>query len=187
MIFEQVICLGDSLTFGARSKAGWPEYMAQYLREKTGRVYVAINEGVSGETVLQLLRRSDHKLFHFKDVMMATLLIGTNDTKPMIDTPPDLFEELYRQVVDRLLIRKMVVFCGTIPDQMGEVCLPYDKSSIERLKVFNERIEKVCTERKVHLVKLNGFDADDYSDSLHFSDKGSIRVAHVFGDAILGR
>ena len=86
-IWDQMVCYGDSLTTGARSSVGYPEDLAKLMRKDTGKAWLCFNEAVNGETVLELLRRMDQKRHLYTDCQMATLMIGTNDTKPTIATP----------------------------------------------------------------------------------------------------
>ena len=60
MIWNQILCLGDSLTYGARDRYGrsYPAELGKLLTEKTGEFYICHNYGINGETSSDLLRRS---------------------------------------------------------------------------------------------------------------------------------
>ena len=51
MIWNEVVCLGDSLTFGARDRYGrsYPLELGKILSEKTGEFYICHNHGINGE------------------------------------------------------------------------------------------------------------------------------------------
>ena len=82
MNWETLRCYGDSITFGARTYLGYPEYCSQTLQAKTEKLWNTQNIAVSGYTVLDLLRHIDqHPLFVSKHNCpeVVTVLIGTND------------------------------------------------------------------------------------------------------------
>jgi lysophospholipase L1-like esterase len=56
MNWETLLCLGDSITIGARSYLGYPDYAADYLKQKTNKNWLAVNYAVSGYTTIQLAR-----------------------------------------------------------------------------------------------------------------------------------
>jgi lysophospholipase L1-like esterase len=60
MIWNEILCLGDSLTYGARDRYGrsYPAELGKILSEKTGEFYICHNYGINGETSSDLLRRS---------------------------------------------------------------------------------------------------------------------------------
>ena len=52
MIWNEIVCLGDSLTFGARDpfKRSFPAELGKMLSDETGEFYYCHNYGVCGET-----------------------------------------------------------------------------------------------------------------------------------------
>ena len=190
-LYEHGVCLGDSLTAGARTRYGLAEGLADQLNRATNKRWLLRCEAVNGETVLQVLRRLDQKPWMWKDATFCTLLIGTNDTKTAIDTPPEVFRMLYGQILDRLLVAKLMVFPGLIPDlQVGaSLASPYDSSCVERIKRFNEVIREECAARGLAawLVDTSGLASEHYVDGVHFSEAGIAELARRFADRITRR
>ncbi len=190
-LYEHGVCLGDSLTAGARTRYGLAEGLSDHLNRATNKRWLWRCEAVNGETVLQVLRRLDQKPWMWKDATFCTLLIGTNDTKAAIDTPPAVFRMLYGQILDRLLVAKLMIFPGQIPDlQLGaSLASPYDSSCVGRIKQFNEVIREECADRGLAawLVDTSGLAAGHYVDGVHFSESGIDELAHRFADRIMRR
>lgn len=185
-VWETVLCFGDSLTEGTRTYAGYPEYLACYLREKTDRIWICINRGVRRERVIDLLRRLEYELRVYNDVFTATLLIGTNDLKrPQTDI--ETFEEIYCQVLERFFCRRVSLFVGLIPDIKENCCFPYDSRSREGVALYNQVIRKLCKSFGFSIVDLTGLPDECYVDGVHFSEIGCQEVARRFGEAILKR
>ena len=190
-LFEHGICLGDSLTTGARTRIGVPEELADQLNRLTKKKWLFRCEAVNGETVLQLLRRIDQKPWMWRDVTFATLMIGTNDAKSSVDTPPEIFQMLYGQILDRLVVAKLVIFPALIPDLQVDASLasPYDSSCLARIRAFNEGIRRECVERGLDkfIVDTTGLEANDYADGVHFSSEGIAAVSRRFAEKITAR
>ena len=190
-LFEHGICLGDSLTTGARTRYGVPEKISERLNRLTKKKWLFRCEAVNGETVLQLLRRIDQKPWMWKDATFCTLMIGTNDAKATVDTPADVFRMLFGQILDRLVVGKLVIFPALIPDLQIDASLasPYDSSCVARIHRFNEAIREECAERSLEkaLVDTTGLNASNYADGVHFSAEGIDAVSQLFADKITAR
>ncbi len=190
-LFEHGICLGDSLTTGARTGYGLPEALSDQLNRLTKKRWLFRCEAVNGETVLQLLRRMDQKPWMWQDATFCTLMIGTNDSKATADTPPAVFRMLFGQVLDRLVIAKLVIFPALIPDLRVDASLasPYDSSCLDRIHRFNDEIRGECADRGLEkaLVDTTGLKASDYADGVHFSADGIEAVARRFMEKITAR
>ena len=100
MIWNQILCLGDSLTYGARDRYGrsYPAELGKVLTDKTGEFYICHNYGINGETSSDLLRRSWGIIKGNKDCKIMLLWIGTNDTK--VPTPLDIYEDNLKQIIN---------------------------------------------------------------------------------------
>ena len=188
-LFEHGVCLGDSLTTGARSSYGLAEGLSSHLTERTKKTWMWRCEAVNGETILQLLRRMDQKPQLWKDVSFATVVIGTNDSKSTCRTSPGTYKMLYNQILDRLLIQKILVFPGLVPDVFVSEALasPYDASCNGRIAQYNEVIKEICGERGLPCVDTTRMTAENYSDGVHFSLSGIEELAKRFADSICKR
>lgn len=187
MVWNWLGCLGDSITFGARSGLGYPEYLSQVLRSKTGMLWPTVNLGVNGETTLQIMRRADHQLREFSDVDIWCLCAGMNDCR--VGTPMPLFLETYRQLLEKFKVTGKRLFVGTMPKIVaGRGHLPYSKKSQEVWVEANEGIRKLVKEMGFPLVELAEAEAlgpVEMADSVHPNDGGCYALAQLFADAIL--
>ncbi|HEY4247455.1 MAG TPA: SGNH/GDSL hydrolase family protein [Lacunisphaera sp.] len=191
MLFEHGVCLGDSLTTGARSRYGVAESLSEQLNRATNKRWLFRCEATNGETVLQQLRRLDQKPWLWKDATFCSLIIGTNDAKSSVDTPPEIFQMLYGQILDRLAVAKVMLFPASIPDLLSGASLasPYDSKCMERIRRFNEVINSECKCRGLSdvMVDLTGLGADCFVDGVHFSEAGIDQVAKRFAEKIIRR
>jgi len=191
MLYEHGVCLGDSLTVGARSRYGLAEGLSDHLNRATNKRWLFRCEAVNGETVLQVLRRMDQKPWLWKDATFCTLLIGTNDAKGAVDTPAEIFRMLYGQILDRLVVAKLLVYPGLVPDlQLGaSLASPYDSRCAERIQRFNAAIRAECEGRGLGdaLADTTGLTADCYADGVHFTEMGIDELARRFAEKITRR
>jgi lysophospholipase L1-like esterase len=190
-LFEHGTCLGDSLTVGARTRVGLAEILSDRLNGATHQRWLFRCAGVSGETVLHLLRRLDREPWLWRDVTFATLMIGTNDAKRSEDTPPAVFRMLWGQALDRLVVAKLMVFPALIPDvKLGaSLASPYDASCAGRIHAFNAAIREECTSRGLadRIVDTTGLPPEAYVDGVHLSDTGIGLLADRFAEKITHR
>jgi lysophospholipase L1-like esterase len=190
-LFEHGVCLGDSLTSGARSRYGLAEGLAHRLNGVTNKRWLFRSEAMNGDTVLQLLRRMDQKPGLWKDATFCTILIGTNDAKGSVNTPPGIFQMLYGQLLDRLVVAKLITFPALIPDlQMGaSLASPYDSKCAERIVRFNELIRAECAARGMTdaLVETGALPPSAFADGVHFTEAGVDELARRFAEKITGR
>lgn len=188
MLYELMTCYGDSMTFGARCRAGYPEYLAQQMRRNVPSKWVVRNESVCGDSTLMLLRRMDQHYSAHESSRTVSVMIGTNDSKPDFRTPPDLFEELYRQVMDRFLSKKDVtVFCMMIPKVQDPALMPYDNVCNELIFEYNKRIPVIAEDYGAVFVNLSELNDAHFSDGVHFNDEGSLLTAKILYKAIRER
>lgn len=191
MLFEHGVCLGDSLTTGARSRYGLAEGLSDQLNRATNKRWLFRCEAVNGETVLQVLRRMDQKPWLWKDATFCTLLAGTNDAKGTVDTPPEIFRLLYGQILDRLVVGQLLVFPGLVPDLQLSASLasPYDSKCAERIQRFNEVIKAECASRGLAdwIVDTTALPAACYADGVHFTEAGIDELARRFAGKITRR
>jgi lysophospholipase L1-like esterase len=191
MLYEHGVCLGDSLTTGARSRFGLAESLSDHLNRATNKRWLFRCEALNGDTVLQVLRRMDQKPWLWKDATFCTLIVGTNDTKGTVNTPPAVFRMLYGQILDRLAVAKLLAFPGLIPDlQLGaSLASPYDSMCAERLRHFNDAIRAECESRGLagNLVDTTALQATGYVDGVHFNESGIDELADRFAKKITQR
>ena len=66
MNWETLLCLGDSITFGARSYFGYPEIAGNILEEKLSKSWNIINHSTNGFTTIDLIRSLNPVLTNYK-------------------------------------------------------------------------------------------------------------------------
>ena len=60
MIWNEITCIGDSITYGARDEFGrsYPAELGKQMSSETKEFYYCHNYGICGETSSDLLRRA---------------------------------------------------------------------------------------------------------------------------------
>jgi len=185
VLYEKMICYGDSLTVGARSSVGYPEVVAYLLTQSSGRSWMVCNESVNGDTAVDLLRRIDQNSHSYADAAYASLLIGTNDTKPSVRTEVAEFEMLYEQILWRLQIKHAHVFLFTIPNMWAPVCSPYGSKCGEWIDSYNGVIAHHAELVGLPLIALDGLPKTVFADGVHFNLKGAWKVAAKLATEIM--
>ena len=184
MNYQRIACWGDSQTFGARTYGCYPLYLVQLLDAQTRYAWQALNFSTNGHTARDTWFRLSHELQTLHDVNQACLLIGTNDVGNR--TPPELFEEYYRQILSALRLTGLkVVHCGEIPPIWPDGHAFFDSSTKDGRAVYNAALRR-CVEAAPHarLVEFPALTAECYVDPVHFSELGNQVVAEAFATAI---
>ncbi len=186
MIYQNVLCIGDSQTSGARSYFGYPEALADILNQQTGMIWNCINAGVARETLIQIYRRTQWLMREFDDVFIVCFLAGCNDTRMDRRTDVSEFEMIYRQSLNLLKISRQVgIFVGIIPEiQTGFGQIPYDETSRRLRTEYNRVIKSLCKEMNIAAVDTT-VGREMYVDAVHFNERGCRALAGCFADAIL--
>ena len=181
MIWNEILCLGDSITYGARDEYGrsYPNELAKILTEATGEFYVCHNHGISGETSSDLLRRSWNATSSRKNAKIMLLLIGTNDTQ--VPIPEEIYEDNMRQIISMAKVHKMHVIVATIP-ALGFTPLYYKNK--EYVDKYNEIIEKLSTELDYEICDMSGTESY-YIDNVHYTNRGYKEIAKRWAKIIL--
>lgn len=183
MNWETLFSLGDSITIGARSYLGYPEYAAPILEEKTGRFWHIVNHATSGFTTADLGRSLTPLIPHYQSFKpgIVSLLIGTNDLKN--GTSLDNFELAYNQVIikARLISQNNNLILLTIPSFPKGVMYPYNINMNERVPEFNAVIQKLG---KRHNLRVFSFELAEELlwDGVHLNEMGS----RNFGNQLAG-
>ena len=181
MIWNEILCLGDSITFGARDEymRSYPAELGMLLTNKTNECYVCHNCGISGETSSELLKRAWGNIKSHNNSRIMLLLIGTNDTK--INTPTGVYEDNLRQIISMAKIHNMNVIVGTLPTL---AFTPLYLSNTENIDKYNKSIYKLSKSIGFNVCDLSGLEKY-YVDGVHFTHKGNIEIAKRFMEAIL--
>ena len=181
MVWNEILCLGDSITYGARDEYGrsFPAELAQMLTDHTGEVYFCHNHGINGETSSDLLRRIWKVCSGHKESNIMTLLIGTNDTQKNI--PVHIYENNLRQIISTGRIFGKQIYMLTLPKL--DFTPLYLKNS-KNIADYNLVIHKMAMEYNLDIVNLDGVE-EHYIDGVHFKHAGNTEIARRTKEAIL--
>lgn len=190
MVYGFILCLGDSITNGARDEynRAYPFELSDLLSERfPGQAWVCINRGVNEWTSSDLLRNAFDIVKGYQKAFEVVICIGMNDSKPNVRTPPEIFEKNLVQVLRIMKVMGRHVYLCSIPDFGHFGCINYDLGSVDLVKNYNSLIRTIVSEHKVHFVDLGGFDPCCYADSVHLNNAGAREMASRVMGAILGR
>jgi len=147
----KILFQGDSVTDNCRDRenpddlgTGYPKMIEDALRKKyPGLDFEAINRGVSGDRVVNLIGRwEDDVIAHAPDFL--TVLIGINDTWRRYDsndpTSAEDFETGYRSLVGRAR--------DAVPDIKIILMEPFLLPSLPEMECFREDLDP-----KIHAVR----------------------------------
>ena len=181
MIWNEIVCLGDSITYGARDEyARSPTIeLSKIMKEKTGEVYICHNYGISGETSVDLLKRTWRACSSHRTANIAFIMIGTNDTQKAI--PPEVYEDNLRQIIDMCRIHGMHVIISTLP-KLGMTPLYYKNSNL--ISSYNNVIMSLSSELGLHVCDMSGVE-EHYVDGVHFTNAGHKEIANRWANKIL--
>jgi len=173
--------LGDSLTYGARDRYGrsYPAELGKILSKKTGEFYICHNYGINGETSSDLLRRSWHILKSNQSCKVATLLIGTNDTK--LPMPLPVYEDNLRQMILSIKSKGMIPIVATLPELKFS---PYYTANRHYTEIYSDKIREMSEEYSFRICELNNMEKF-LVDGVHFNNAGSVEIASRFSEIIL--
>ncbi len=180
-VYGHIICLGDSLTHGARDGYGrcYPMELSDMLWAKYKQRWICAEEGVNGETSSDVLRRSASVMRNYPDAQEVVLLCGTNDSKDAVNMPVGIFKKNIEGIIRTAAVYEKEVILCTIPDLKGFGAPDYSMESSRRIEGFNEVIEEIyCDNINIkNLVDLRGIDSSLYADGVHFKHSGYIEIA----------
>ncbi|HET6245060.1 MAG TPA: SGNH/GDSL hydrolase family protein, partial [Bacteroidia bacterium] len=170
MNWETLMCFGDSITIGARSYCGYPEYAGNLLEKKLGNNWNVINLAVCGYTAMDLARYISSNFSNLKQFEpgIISILIGTNDVKK--NTLPSDFEIAYRQVILKALLlscnRNVVLI--KLPFFPKNVAYPYNFGMNNKVDSCNEIIDQLAVNYNLRAMEFHLNDADLF-DGVHLN------------------
>jgi len=177
VIYGTIICLGDSLTNGARDELyrGYPVELELLLYERYGQNWNCVNAGVNGEISIDIYKRAYNVLKAHPEAAEMVLLCGTNDAKVQVSTPPDRFAEHVEAILRCAMRWGKISYLCTIPDLNG-FGAP-DFCSFTMIMQYNEEIVRLAAKWGDRLVDLRGMPPEMYADGVHLNNAGYKEVA----------
>ncbi|MCF8239365.1 MAG: SGNH/GDSL hydrolase family protein [Saprospiraceae bacterium] len=186
MNWESMICFGDSITIGARSYLGYPEYAGNILSKRLGNHWNIINAAVSGFTTIDLARYISHRAYEFSSSNpdFFVVFIGTNDLKSK--TSADDFAIAYEQVIlkAKLICKARKGFLVKIPLLQTGVCLPYTFDMNTTIAEYNNIIAQLGETYNIPLITF-AFQPEDCFDGVHLNDHGARKTGQQLADQLL--
>ena len=186
MNWETLVCFGDSITAGARTYLGYPEYSADFLQREIGNSWNILNIAVNGFTSCDLLRKitTDGNNIEQYNPNFFTLLIGTNDVKK--STPINEFRIAYDLLVLKILLlakhKNGIII--SIPKFRRGLKFPYKYDMNTKVNEYNKTIADIGRKYDLEVLDLD-LDDEDFFDGIHLNEKGSIKVAVQITNYIL--
>jgi len=187
MVYGFILCIGDSLTYGSREDYGrdYAFYLGKILSEKYKQGWVAIAEGLPGETSSELATRVYKTIRKYPECYEVVFLTGTNDSKDDVITPVKVYEENIRQIIRVAKVCKKKIYLCTIPNMVGFGCPDYTVRSLARIVEYNKVLEDITKEDGIKLIKLGGIPKNMYADGVHLNSRGYEEIAKRVADAIM--
>ncbi|MAG26595.1 hypothetical protein CMI47_13715 [Candidatus Pacearchaeota archaeon] len=181
MIWNEILCIGDSLTYGARDRYGrsYPAELAKIMAEKTNEFYVCHNYGINGETSSDLLRRTWSILKSNRDSKICLFMIGTNDTKK--PTPLDVYEDNMRQIILSIKSNGMIPIVATLPELEFSPHYAKNRNWIDK---YNKVITTLSKSLDFLICPMNNLSVH-LIDGVHFTHEGYKEIAKKWSKKIL--
>lgn len=186
MNWETYLALGDSITIGARTYQGYPEFAGRNLQTSLDKYWNVINHAQCGFTAIDLVRYVD---LHFSTLLkhqasITTIMIGTNDVKK--NTSNDDFEIALNQLIlkAKLLTPSSKVVVLSIPNFPKGVMYPYTYEMNAKIDEFNQIIEGITKKQHVQNLGIE-LEQTDLFDGVHLNQVGVEKVAAKISDFVL--
>jgi lysophospholipase L1-like esterase len=190
-IFNTILCIGDSLTYGARDeyRRGYPIELSQILNDycDNKQFWVCINEGISGERSADILRRAPDIMYKYgNDVYVAIIQAGTNDTLDKV--PVEIFRDNMFQLIRTVQLIKPVnggrkVILGSLISLEGIGLMSYTNDGHKILLKYNEVLKDLSRELNIPLVDLRCLEKYR-NDKCHLTNEGYREMAKLYFEEI---
>ncbi|MCD6563668.1 MAG: hypothetical protein J7K23_07150 [Thermoproteales archaeon] len=171
----KIVALGDSVTLSYGPKRSpwilhsWPKILERVLSSNLEERVIIINSGVGGDTTRGALNRLDRDVFqHEPDYLLV--MFGLNDALNVYRSiTAEEYENNLRIIVELANNRNIKVVLLT-PNPVTERFIRYrEGKSLERLKIFVERVRKIARELNVPLIDVFQLflDNENYIETLY--------------------
>jgi lysophospholipase L1-like esterase len=178
-----LLCVGDSLTFGARDEfqRGYPAELGRLYWERRRAAVYCVNAGLNGETSSQLRNRVIGLPGLAPTARASLLLIGTNDT--CLPQNPETYRDNLRQIVQVLQSGGAAVGLGLLPPALGPGLPNYPRDAQRQIDRFNEIIAALAPELGCFLADFREL-GEHVIDTVHLNHAGYRRMAEIWFDAL---
>jgi lysophospholipase L1-like esterase len=184
MIYNLLLCLGDSLTCGARDRymRNYPLELAKELSEITSEEWYSITEAVNGRTSSELATSAYSIVNKYPDVYGVILLIGTNDSRNKF--PVEVYIDNVKQIIRVCrILRKKIYLLSIPPFFYHRHFLWYDKQARLLIDEYNEKLSEM---ENVVFIDLNKqIEENDLIDGVHFTHEANVKIAKFLAKSLL--
>jgi len=179
MIYGVILCIGDSITYGARDEygKGYPMYLSELIEDEYDQIAVCINEGVCGETSPELAKRSYKKGKIYDDAYEVVIQTGTNDGKDTVATEPEAYKRNLLHTIHSFKVLGRKIYLCTVPDLAGFGVQDYSVRTQERIDEYNDIIREIAKEEGIKLIDWTGIGEKYLADGVHFNSRGNKLLA----------
>lgn len=186
MNWETAIFFGDSLTTGARTYLGYPEYCGDFLQQVLDKNWNVINHSENGMKAIDLARSisKDFSNLQSCNSLLSVILIGTNDAK--VNTPESDYRIALEQVIvkAKLLTENNNVLLLHIPKLTNGIALPYKSEMNNSIEIYNNTINELATKHNIDSLEIEMKNAM-LTDGVHFNKEGTLYFAKKIVENIL--
>lgn len=180
----RVIAFGSSNTelhWHSLGRHNWFTWLGCSIRQKIGRHVTPINQGISGETADDLLKRIERDVIAYSPNLVI-VTIGGNDANMGI--PVERYRENMNLIVEK--IQKI----GAVPVLQTYYCPLYEKMSepFQRFPEFVEVNRTLASEKEIPLIDQYKFFSAFYENDRENYSKLMLDGLHVnpIGNTIMG-
>ncbi|MBI2600586.1 hypothetical protein HYW42_01420 [Candidatus Daviesbacteria bacterium] len=210
-----IFVFGASTTYGCWDpEGGWVARLRRFLDEKSveqlkqnpepNPMYLVYNQGIPADDLSGILKRFDSEVSERIDPGEENIILihtGTNDslynnqTKSLKFSPDQYKQELIEVAGLTRRYSAKIVLVGTMPvDQRVDPIpwLPNHSYKNEYVAKFNEIMEEVSQEEKIHFIEIyNHFSGGEYQhllvDGVHPNSRGHQQVFEIVRDYLLDK
>ena len=181
MIWNEILCLGDSITYGARDKyrRSYPAELGKLLYEQTGEFYYCHNYGVCGDTSSDLMKKAWNLSKSHKDAKIALIMIGTNDTQLAI--PEHIYEDNLRQIIGTVRVHGKLPIVANLPELLFTPLYMKNKNYIQK---YNKILYSLSKKMDFEICDMSNTE-QYYIDNVHYTHEGYNEIASRFAKKIL--
>jgi len=172
----KILCLGDSLTNGARNEffRDYPIELSQIINEKKKIPNLCFNEGVNGETSSEILKRAT-KIINNNNYDIILFLAGTNDTK--IPIPEKIYQKNIIQLINLAKVSDTKIFIGLLPPIFSGLPCYSQKEGNKIINRYNKILKDISKKNNIKCADFSNFKERFYSDGVHLNYKGYLEMA----------
>lgn len=175
-----ILCIGDSLTFGYG--VGQENSWVSILNDEKTKF---INKGVNGDTSTGILSRI-YPILHSSNAKACLIMCGSNDIlmkKPItsiIDNINLMITDCNSFNIKPIILSPPNIF-SNLAKKRWDSSIDYEKCNLQ-LKDLSKELNMICKNNNLIFIDLNSklpFDSSNYTDGLHISIKGNILIANL--------